>query len=150
MNNNEYNILLDKRITKYRVWDKENHKMIYPDGMYGEDMEIGTEIISLKVAGEMNGCSDEFQEQYELMEFTGLYDSDDKEVYEGDILLFTDYNKYGSIYWDQGDLGNPEAKFSVREIGANIMDRKWLCWRYKIVGNVFETESVTTHEEIQI
>ena len=50
---------------KFRAWDKEEKKMIYPDDSYGDHFGEKTSILITLIGGAMNEASDEFQERFE-------------------------------------------------------------------------------------
>jgi hypothetical protein len=128
------------RAIKFRAWDKENKKMLYPDGIYGLDMEENTAIISLYIAGGMNNVQDEFQEQYDLMQFTGkdnLYELDIIEfdfyfhvgfgpVKKETIRAIIEYNIYDCCFYAI-DYKNQQM-YRIPDVGNS----------YKIIGNKFE------------
>ena len=66
------------REIKFRAWDKENKVMIYPKGI----------LFDGRVVNFNCGILEPFEE-YELMQFTGLYDKNGKEIYEGDIIKYS-------------------------------------------------------------
>ena len=70
------------RSKKFRLWDKENKKMIYPNLKNNEfivDMQG-------RVYKYKDGKYKNVSKDFVIMDFTGLHDKDLNEIYEGDIL----------------------------------------------------------------
>ena len=122
-----------KREFKFRAWDKENRQMI------PVDMEYATGFFYSNV------------DQYEIMQFTGILDKNDKEIFEGDIVKFTRntgnwlmqskpnlMTTTHEVIWNQEccnlGLKNPGNIQKLRELKGRYV--------YEIIGNIYENQEL--------
>jgi uncharacterized phage protein (TIGR01671 family) len=114
------------REIKFRVWanSDEGMKMTYLDNCVCD-----------------NGlwfASDNHIEEYSnsIMQYTGLKDKNGKEVYERDILTFSDSNRYtDSVKWDESSACFYTRYFTTRE------------WKQaKIIGNIYQTPGLLNQD----
>lgn len=131
------------RVPKFRAWDKLG-KIMLPIG----DIDTSYKLVYLE---EDNGyrCERDFDE-IELMQFTGLKDKKDKEIFEGDIIKFSDCD--GDIYvtpvvWDKN-----YACFGVSFSGKYPISFDYLEEFYtelkdiEVVGNIYENRELLEGE----
>ena len=118
------------REIKFRAWDKENKKMMKVSSLHLENKEISVK---------ENGTFHLFRMQ-DLMQYTGLKDKNDKEIYEGDILFFRDENMKYIVVWQ-------DAAFIIKSIEIRKYSEK-MCWLddteicCEIIGNVYENKNL--------
>ncbi|KYP20802.1 YopX family protein [Streptococcus parauberis] len=132
---------------KFRAWDKDAKVMIYHieytyDGL-GDFQE--NENIEDYVRDISFDCFVDWleNEQFVIMQSTGLFDNNGVEVFEGDILYYPeqDEDNYGYIEFDKDRLAfvldNGFEKFVYGEYGMSY-----------IVGNIYENpELIESAEE---
>lgn len=126
-------------IPKFRAWLKNDKEMIDVDEIHFDNGQldfIGDAITFMRKADEI-----------ELMQSTGLFDKNGREIFEGDIIDTTDYegglssvgnplvkvesDKYGFIV--TGDF--PGSPITLKEFEDG---RKFAGVKVKIIGNVYE------------
>lgn len=121
---------MNKNRLKFRAWDIDEKRFIYPNKRYQ-----GHFILDLngRFHNLQNGSGGD---EYVVQQWTGLKDSEGKEIFEGDIIrgkfLDTDYNHLKTI--------NAEVVWVERYASFNIGIEEW---RYSgepvtIIGNIFE------------
>lgn len=137
------------REIKFRVWIKDESKMIYLDDKEN-DVEINflnnitsnhetywevvTKVSDLRFA-HMPQYFDSRDSENVLMQYTGLKDKNGKEIYEGDILNMT---YHGSV-----SIVEPEIKSVVSfERGTFIIENGFSLGKIgrslEVIGNIYE------------
>ena len=120
------------RTIKFRVWDKINKQFRDPEFMGGHLNDIFLP-----------------DEMYVFQQFTGLFDKNGKEIYEGDVIKFKERNYEVSFY-----EAHPCFMFLPTDIGPNTME--FFCTtnffdfipqisqseKYQIIGNIFENSDL--------
>ena len=120
-------------IPNFRAWLKKEKEMIDVDEIHwyrGKFEFIGDGITFQRLADEV-----------ELMQSTGLFDKNGKEIYEGDVVQFEDCSKVsnflyintGIIEWYQGSfhLTNGNSVSMEDLVDGDLLD-------VTIIGNVWE------------
>ena len=122
---------------KFRVWDKLEEKMHYIIGF----VQIGEKV---KYFIDKNKFQIRDADQIDIMQSTGLQDAHNKEIFEGDIVIFTEKKDVGNYLVSWKD---ESASFGFE---YELIDTFALSWfeetlprsdKWKIIGNKYEKEN---------
>jgi len=122
------------RTIKFRAWDKKEKEMV--------------DINSLEIYDDLD--KDGFysmgevlnNEDWEVMQFTGLKDKNGKEIYEGDILDIGWVDQYFEVRFDLISFESGYETFGVGLFGKSGEQEEYYDLNFsgesKIVGNIYE------------
>lgn len=133
------------RPIKFRVWDAENKQMYFSHGQYGQDFCFGRIGNGIYKDGFL--VCDITKEN--IMQFTGLKDIKNQDIYEGDIIKDQGEVVFGKIGYDGSWNGLTGFGFK-----SDMTEEGFLELRYhmepdqlEIIGNIHETPTLLKSEE---
>jgi len=130
-------IEIEKRIEKFRAWNKENKTMDYDGGFLFDLSDFNVDHHKYLC---LNMFINKIAEELELMRFIGSHDKEGKEIYEADIVKWREQvdkdtsvksndDIFGIVLWDR-----EECRFIVYQITKGK-------WTYKVGDNTFEHDT---------
>lgn len=141
-------------IPRYRVWVKIGKRMVFSDDILGIDYE-NKEIVTQQVYFE-NGLPDGRDldnfvfEEIELMQSTGLFDKNDKEIFEGDIIEWSYWDEFedsgtAKIIFDKGMFKLLDVR-TEKSVWDNLFDCIENCNVF-LQGNIYENPELLEDKE---
>jgi hypothetical protein len=109
------------RIIKFQVWDKNTYKRVYP-------------VIDI---------SNSFPDNYIFQQFTGIFDKNGTEVYDGDIIFVEDgmSTHRHIVEWDEKLLAytvNTEIDEHGNRYWEYLFDIVNENYEFEVIGNVYK------------
>lgn len=131
-------------IPKYRVWDKELQTMLDVSLI---DFKKGVLVGEHWEFGETNFMS---FDEIVLMQSTGFRDENDKELFEGDVILWTYWDEFedsgrAKIIFDKGMFRLLDIR-TEKEVWDNLFDCIENCNVF-LQGNIYENKDILEVKE---
>ena len=120
------------REIKFRAWDKINKDMFNVESINFQERKVYRDIVSYR----------EFND-IELMQYTGLKDKNNKEIYEGDILFESFGERYYKVVFENGSF-RAEFEGDFEEHSFDLIDV--VLHRCEIIGNIYENPELMEDE----
>lgn len=127
------------REIKFRAWDEERKRMLYFEPLkvtwfYEDDYRIDAYEAEGTVIGRGGMVHDDYSAsspQSIIMQYTGLKDKNGKEIYEGDIILFSNNRRH--IKFDRGSFTMYYGDCRMSPLSDYVVEN-----RVEVIGNIYE------------
>ena len=123
-------------IPKFRAWHNELGRMMSIKNMWFQNSRI--EELELNDAV-MNDYITAYPDEIELMQSTGLFDKNNKEIFEGDIVLVLD-SPY-TVFYDN-EKGSYRLKPHDDRWNVDYMSNFSHGGNFEVVGNIYENKEL--------
>lgn len=117
------------REIKFRAWDKLNKEMFNVESINFQERKVYRDIVSYRKFNDI-----------ELMQYTGLKDKNNKEIYEGDIVKLRNNHGMGVVkYYDEWGAFVIEY---TKPKPLVVLGMNYYIEDIKILGNIYENSEL--------
>lgn len=113
------------RTIKFRAWDKVKKEIVRVETIFSEEIDVRNE----KKKGWF------IEKDYEKMQFTGLFDKNGKEIYEGDIIALQGVDD-DKCYFYEIRQEKSGAWMGCNELYWDLKSDDFI--KLEVVGNIHE------------
>lgn len=130
------------REIKFRAWNEHRKEMYYQGKHFTEICLVHNEI-KIVLDETVKNNENWYRRKYELMQYTGLKDNNDKEIYEGDIVRVT-YKKAAPKYkiQDRKVIFNDGAYWLTNSEGTSLTRLSNVSVLFDVISNVESLEVI--------
>lgn len=118
------------RKIKFRAWDRDDKKMLEVKAI---DWNDKGDIVSINYPDGKLYPDENYGDHIDLMQFTGVYDKNEKEIYEGDVVFAN--SKYEGKFFGIVEFEN--GRFQILDNGDFIY-YDWEEYEIEVIGSVYE------------
>jgi uncharacterized phage protein (TIGR01671 family) len=129
----------NKREIKFRAWDGQY--------MQTDDFYVDS-VGDIRLLKAVSGFSDDYflnwEDGWKLMQYTGIHDKNGKEIYEGDILIYTELIELSDEPYFKPVLKTGIVNFSDGSFRITVDDcfhaYRWMDYECEVIGNIYENK----------
>ena len=129
------------REIKFRAWDKELNFMI---NIKRYKIDFNGQVLFDNNDKELYNQTNKI----ELMQYTGLKDKNDVDIYEGDIVSFTLFDCFDNDMQHIGKILFNNGAFYIEYMDKSELYNSLLCYvisqddEFEVIGNIYENSDV--------
>lgn len=127
----------EQRVIKFRCWDTENKRMVYPDGVF--HFIANGKLFKLDPLIREDRYFD-MGLDVKIMQFTGLVDKEGNEIYEGDIVECYDHPTDV-----ESTTGAVEFQHGYYNVNGHPLHDYGTAWT-KVIGNIYQHKHLINEE----
>lgn len=130
------------REVKFRAWDKDELVMFQPEDIRHINFTEKMIILNTNDYDFIGDFGDDEDGTLILMQYTGLKDKNGKEIFEGDIIKYSEHPTYGSLLEFNSEVKITPFGILIKSYAGN---EKFLakCFKYcEVIGNIYENKEL--------